>query len=164
MFVLFAYNQLLMNFTEKQTGMQPSNEVIYIGQLQLRFLQDAASTNNTMVTFEFTIPPGAKVPVPHYHEEVDELVYGLEGTTTSTVNGQTVAINPGDSLFIPKGATHHHDNRTQSVAKTLIVMTPATIGPAYFREMSALIKPGVLPDPQKAKEIMLRYGLIPAAS
>jgi len=144
--------------------MQQSNEVINIGQLQLRFMQTAETTNDEMVVFEFTIPSGAKVPVTHYHETVDELVCGLEGTTTSIVNGQTVEINPGDSLFIPKGATHYHDNRTQSVAKTLIIMTPATIGPAYFHEMSALIKPGVPPDPQKAKEIMLRYGLVPVAS
>src|SRR3954454_12773775 len=144
--------------------MQQSNEVINIGQLHLRFMQTAESTNDEMVVFEFTIPPGAKVPIPHYHEKVDEVVYGLEGTTTSTITGQAIEVNAGDTLFIPKGATHHHDNRTQNVAKTLVVLTPATIGPAYFREMGELIKPGTPPDPQKAKEIMLRHGLVPVAS
>src|SRR3954447_7170511 len=143
--------------------MKQNRETIKIGQLELNFMQSGETTNNEMVVFEFLIPPGAKVPIPHYHKDVDELVYGLEGTTTSTLNGQTIEINPGDTLFIPRGATHHHDNRSQSVAKTLIILTPATIGPAYFREMSELIKPGIPLDPQKAKEIMLRHGLVPVA-
>src|SRR5438270_13886753 len=112
--ILLVYNEKVQNFTRKQITMQQSNEVINIGQLQLRFMQTAETTNDEMVVFEFTIPSGAKVPVPHYHETVDELVCGLEGTTTSIVNGQTIEVNPGDSLFIPKGATHYHDNRTQS--------------------------------------------------
>ena len=143
--------------------MKQYKETIKIGQLELNFMQSGETTNNEMVVFEFLIPPGAKVPIPHYHKDVDELVYGLEGTTTSTLDGQAIEVNPGDTLFIPRGATHHHDNRTQSVAKTLVVLTPASIGPAYFREMSELIKPGVPPDPQKAKEIMLRHGLVPVA-
>jgi hypothetical protein len=35
------------------------------------------------------------------------------------------------------------------------------LGPQYFREMAALLSGGA-PDPAEMKEIMLRYGLIPA--
>ena len=86
------------------------------------------------------------------------IAFNIDDTTFA------IEINAGDSLFIPKGAIHHHDNHTQSVAKTLIVMTPATIGPAYFREMSTLIKPGVPPHPQQVKEVMLKHGLVPATA
>ncbi len=116
-----------------------------------------------MVMFEFIIPEGAKVSMPHYHIEVDEVLYGLEGITTSTVDGHTVEIAAGDRLFIPRGTVHHHDNRHVGTAKTLVILTPASIGPAYFKELSELIQPGVAPDPQRTKEIMLRYGLIPVA-
>ncbi len=144
--------------------MTKSKEQIIIGQLQLNFLLDGEDSNNTVVLFEFIIPAGAKVPVPHYHKDVDEVIFGLEGTTTTTVNGSKVEINAGDRLFIPRGAVHHHDNRTEQVARSLIFMTPASIGPAYFREMRELIKPGIPPDPKKAGEIMVRYGLIPVVS
>jgi len=136
-------------------------QTIVIGQLELHFLLDAEDTNDTMVIFEFVIPPGAKVPIPHYHKEVEEVIYGLEGVTTTTLDGKQVEIGKGDRLFIPRGAVHHHDNRTQEVARSLIIMTPGSIGPAYFEEMAGLIKPGVPPDPKKASEIMMRYGLIP---
>ena len=139
-------------------------QTIQIGQLQLHFLLDGTDTNNGLVMFEFVIPEGAKVPMPHYHKEVDEVVYGLEGITTTTVDGKTVEISAGDKIFIPRGAVHHHDNRHTGTAKSLIILTPATIGPAYFAELGALIKPGVPPDPQKTTEIMLRHGLIPVTS
>jgi len=144
--------------------MRQPKETIRIGQLELRFLADGESTNQKLVIFEFLIPPEAKVPVPHYHKDVDEVIYGLEGVTTTTINENKVELHEGDSLFIPRGAVHHHDNRTDKLAKSLITMTPASIGPAYFREMSDLIKPGVPPDPKKASEIMTRYGLIPVVS
>jgi quercetin dioxygenase-like cupin family protein len=139
-------------------------QTIQIGQLQLDFLLDGEDTNNGLVMFEFLIPEGAKVPIPHYHKEVDEVIYGLAGVTSTTVDGKTIEIGVGDQVFIPRGAVHHHDNRHAGTAKSLVILTPATIGPAYFKEMSELIKPGVPPDPQKATEIMLRHGLIPAAS
>ncbi len=140
--------------------MQPK-ETIKIGQLELNFLLDGNDTNNGLVMFEFLIPPGAKVPIPHYHKDVDEVIYGLEGITTTTIDGQKIEVGKGDRVFIPRGAVHHHDNHTDQPAKTLVVLTPSSIGPQYFREMSELIKPGVPPDPKKAAEIMLRHGLIP---
>lgn len=144
--------------------MTQPKQIIQIGQLQLNFLLDGEDTNNRLVMFEFLISEGAKVPLPHYHKEVDEVIYGLAGITSTTVDGKTIEIGAGDKLFIPRGAVHHHDNRHAGTAKSLVILTPATIGPVYFQEMSELIKPGVPPDPQKATEIMLRHGLIPVAS
>lgn len=144
--------------------MKPPKEIIKIGQLEIRFLLDGDDTNNQMVMFEFIIPAGAKVPVPHYHVEVDEVLYGLEGVVSSIVDGNTIETGPGDRCFIPRGAVHYHDNLTNETAKVLCVLTPASIGPAYFREMSELIKPGIPPDPQKAGEIMARHGLIPSVN
>ena len=143
--------------------MQPK-EIIKIGQLEIHILLDGTDTNNEMVLFEFIIPSGAKVPVPHYHKEVDETLYGLEGTTTSIVDGKKIDIGPGDRLYIPRGTIHYHDNHTAQSAKLLCILTPASIGPAYFREIGALIQPGIPPDPEKATEIMLRHGLVAAVT
>lgn len=46
-------------------------------------------------------------------------------------------------------------------ALALIVMTPALIGPPFFREVAELVKAG-LPDPRRVGEVMLRHGLVPA--
>jgi len=143
--------------------MKEPKETIRIGQLEVRILLDGDDSNNGMVMFEFLIPPGAKVPIPHYHKDVDEVLYGLEGITSSVVDGKKIETGPGDRLFIPKGAVHYHDNHTDQPARSLCILTPALIGPAYFREIGELIRPGVPPDPKKATEIMLKHGLVPVA-
>ena len=43
--------------------------------------------------FEFTVPSGAKVPVPHYHEHFDETIYGLEGIMAFTVENKAINID-----------------------------------------------------------------------
>jgi quercetin dioxygenase-like cupin family protein len=142
--------------------MQNYKETITIGQLDIRFLLDGADTNNQMVVFEFIVPAGAKVPVAHYHVEVDEMVYCLQGTLSSYVNGNRMEVTEGQSCFIPRGAVHYHDNHTAGTVKVLCVLTPASIGPAYFRELKEVINMGAPPDPKKIGEVMLRHGLVPA--
>jgi hypothetical protein len=40
------------------------HEIIRVGQNGIRFLLEAADTNGSVAMFEFTVPVGAKVPVP----------------------------------------------------------------------------------------------------
>ena len=127
-------------------------EVIKIGQLELRFLLDGDGTNNQMIVFEFDIPPRAKVPVAHYHTEVDEMVYGLKGIMSTYINGKRTDIVPSDHGFIPRGAVHYHDNQTNKIASALCVLTPASIGPIFFKEMRDLLMTGP-PDRLKSAQL-----------
>src|SRR5512139_433847 len=95
------------------------NDIIRIGQLGIKFLLEAADTNGSVAMFEFTVPVGAKVPLPHSHERYDETIYGVEGVLTFTVDGRTVPIGPGESCFIPRGAVHGFDNLKEMDAKAL---------------------------------------------
>ena len=49
-----------------------SNAIVKIGALELRFLVDENQGSRNLVMFEFVVPPKARVPVPHYHRDVDE--------------------------------------------------------------------------------------------
>ena len=140
--------------------MTPPKEIIRIGQIEIRFLLDGDDTGGRQSMFEFLVPPGARVPAPHYHEQVDEVAYGLEGVLTFTVDGQVRQIAPGDRCFIPRGAVHHFVNAGAEPTRTLSVLTPATIGPAYFRDMAALFDADRPPDPARMAEVMRRHGLI----
>ena len=84
---------------------------------------------------------------------------------TFTVDGQPFDIGPGQVLCIPRGAVHRFDNRGQEEARALCVITPAAIGPQYFREVAAVVaaSSGGPPDRAKMMEIMRRHGLTPAA-
>ncbi|SEB96948.1 Cupin domain protein [Rhizobiales bacterium GAS191] len=136
-------------------------EIIRIGGIELRFLHSKDSTNSSLDMFEMTLQPNARMPVPHYHESWDETVYGLVGTTSWRIDNQDVDLTPGESVFIKRGVVHGFANRSGQPATCLCVLTPGTLGPAYFREIAALLIGGP-PDPAKMKETMLRYGLVPA--
>jgi quercetin dioxygenase-like cupin family protein len=112
--------------------------------------------------FELVVPPNSRMPVPHYHRDWEETIYGLEGAISFTVAGERVEVRPGEVLFIPRGIVHGFINETQAMAKMLCVLTPGILGPEFFREMSALMAGGAPPDPAKVGEIMKRHGLIPA--
>jgi quercetin dioxygenase-like cupin family protein len=135
-------------------------EIIKVGQLEIRILLDGDDTAGRMVMFEMIVPPGAKVPMPHYHAQVDEVAYGLEGALTVTVDGRSMQIGPGDHGFVPRGAVHHFINNGPEPTRTLAILTPASIGPAYFREICALLAAGGPPDPARVTEIMQRHGLV----
>jgi quercetin dioxygenase-like cupin family protein len=138
------------------------NEIIRVGQIGIRFLLEAADTNGAVAMFEFTVPVGAMVPVPHYHKAYDETIYGVEGVVTFTVEGKPVDIGPGQTCFIPRGAVHGFNNLAQTNVKALAVITPALLGPEFFREAAAIVNAGGPPDVAKLKAVLLKHGLVPA--
>jgi len=137
------------------------SEIIEFGSFRLRFLRDRHGTMGSLDMFELTLQPEGRMPVPHHHEAWEETVYGLSGTVTYTVEGEAHDIAPGESLFIPRGRIHGFSNGSGAVSSCLCILTPGILGPEYFRELAALLNSGKA-DPAKAREIMLRYGLVPA--
>jgi quercetin dioxygenase-like cupin family protein len=134
-------------------------ETIRLGQIEIRFLLDSQDTQGSMSMFEFIVPPGTKVPAPHYHQHVDEACYGLAGVLTFTIDGHAHQIGPGDQCFVPRGVVHHFVNAGTVPTRALAVLTPASIGAACFREMAALLASGP-PDPIQLAEVMRCHGLI----
>ncbi len=137
------------------------DERIRIGGIEIRFLEDGASTGGGLDLFEMVLEPRARMPVPHHHERWDETVVGLEGLTTWLVGGRDVALAPGQSLHIPRGVVHGFRNDGTVPARSLSILTPGVLGAAYFREMAALAAGGA-PDPARLRDTMLRHGLVPS--
>jgi len=138
------------------------SETIKVGQVTIDFLMEAADTNGNLAMFEFSVPVGAKVPVPHYHEHYDETIYGLEGVITFTVDGKPVDIAPGEICFIPRGVVHGFNNLREQDSKALAVITPALLGPNFFKECAEIVNAGGPPDIEKLKKVMTKHGLVPA--
>jgi quercetin dioxygenase-like cupin family protein len=133
-------------------------EIIQVGQIGIRFLLEAADTNGALAMFEFTVPVGAKMPLPHKHEGYDETIYGVEGVVTFTVEGKTVDIAAGGSCFVPRGAVHGFNNLKQIDAKALAIITPALLGPDFFKEAAAIVNAGGPPDVKKPRQLWQNTG------
>ena len=143
----------------------PSDEVISVGALKVRFLLTGDNSTGSIAAFELTVPGGQRLPAPaHSHDHYEETIYGLDGVMTWTVNGKRIKVGPGQALCIPRGAIHRFDNDTTQDVKALCMITPAAIGPQYFRETAAAFNAaaGGPPDRAKLAEIMRRHGLTPA--
>jgi quercetin dioxygenase-like cupin family protein len=136
-------------------------KMLRIGALQLKFLVDDTASNGTATMFEMTVPEKARVPAAHHHRDVDEIVYGLGGTLTMTVDGVAHEIKAGDSVFVARGAVHQFQNLHPGDARVLAMLTPGSIGTAYFEELADVVNAGGPPDLRKVKDIMLRHGLVP---
>jgi quercetin dioxygenase-like cupin family protein len=136
------------------------NEIIQVGQVGIRFLLEAADTNGSMAMFEFTVPVGAKVPLPHYHKLYDETIYGVEGVVTFTVDGKPLKIGPGESCFIRRGVVHGFNNLKQTNVKGLAIITPALLGADFFKEAAAIVNAGGPPDLEKLKVVLAKHGLV----
>jgi len=144
--------------------MADSSEIIRIGQIEIRFLLESRDTHGALAAFEFTVPAGAKVPMPHSHERYDETIYGLEGVMTFSLDGVKKDVGAGQVLFIPRGAVHGFNNLQSTTAKAFAVVTPGLIGPEFFREVAAIISAGGPPDVEKIKAVMKKHGHRPAHS
>ncbi len=138
------------------------NEIIRVGQIEIKFLLEAADTNGSVAMFEFTVPVGARMPLPHSHKHYEETIYGVEGVITFTVEGKPVDIGRGESCFVPRGAVHGFNNLKQTDVKALAIITPALLGPDFFKEAAAIVNAGGPPDVEKLKAVMAKHGLVPA--
>ena len=144
----------------------PSDETIRLGPLAVRFLIAADNASGSVALFELTVPAAQRLAAPaHSHDHYEETIYGIEGVLTWTVDGKRIEVGPGQALCIPRGAVHRFDNHGSQDVKALCAITPAAIGPQYFRESAAVINAaaGGPPDRVKMGEIMRRHGLTPAS-
>src|SRR5829696_9763999 len=125
---------------------------ITVGAFGVRFLIEASDRAN------------ARMPAPHSHDGFEEMIYGLEGVTTWTIDGETVQIGPGEAVCVPRGQAHGFENHGSVDASFLAIATPALFGPAYFREIGTVLAASAdgPPDLAAIGAVMRRHGLTPA--
>jgi quercetin dioxygenase-like cupin family protein len=139
------------------------NEAITVGALGVRFLVEAAESNGTASVFECYVPANSRMPAPHSHDGFEETIYGVDGTTTWTIDGRTVEVGPGEAVCVQRGQVHGFENHGDVDATFLAIATPGVVGPAYFREVGEVLaaSAGGPPDLVALGEVMRRHGLTP---
>jgi quercetin dioxygenase-like cupin family protein len=149
-------------FPKVDLHVDPAEETIRLGPLLVRFLITGNHSRGGLAAFEVVVPAAQRLPVPaHSHDHYEETIYGIDGVLTWTLDGKAIDVQAGQALCIPRGAVHRFDNNGSGVAKALCLVTPAAIGPEYFREAAEVLNAamGGPPDRAKMAEIMLRHGL-----
>ena len=131
----------------------------------MRFLITAPDSRGGVAVFEVQVPAEHRLQGPaHSHDHYEETVYGIDGVLTWTVDGKSIDVGPAEALCIPRGAIHRFDNNSSVDARALCVISPAGIGPEYFREVAEAVNNAGPAGPDKAAiaAIMRRHRLTPA--
>src|SRR6516164_2218254 len=140
------------------------NDTITVGALGVRFLVESDDSNGTASVFECYVPANSRMPAPHSHDGFEETIYGLEGTTTWTIDGETIEVGPGEAVCVKRGQIHGFDNHGSVDATFLAIATPAVFGSAYFHDIGEVLAASAGGPPTLAAvgEVMRRHGLTPA--
>jgi len=145
-----------------RTAVNASEERISIGPLEIRFLLSGENTNGSVSVFEMTVPAGQKLAAPaHENDAYEETLYGIDGVVTWTIDGKDIEVGPGQAVCIPRGAVHRFANPGTKDAKQLSIITPAIMGPAYFREAREVVEAAAGGPPDRARmiEVFRRHGM-----
>jgi quercetin dioxygenase-like cupin family protein len=151
---------------QRTTRGNASEESIKIGPLGIRCLLTGDDSSGSVSVFEILVPVGQKLEAPpHKNDAYEEILYGIEGVLTWTIDGTTIEVGPGQALCIPRGTVHRFDNLGSEDVKQLVVISPAIMGPAYFREAAEVIAAaaGGPPDRAKMMDVFRRHGMTLAA-
>jgi len=91
-----------------------------------RIVATAEGTGNKFFAFEATEPPGGGPPL-HVHTREEEFFLVLEGEITFTIDGRVTRVGAGGSAFVPRGVAHCFKNRSDKMARLLILFTPGDV-------------------------------------
>ena len=136
-------------------------EVISLGPIQMRILEDGRTTDHRLGIGEITLPPHTEGPLQHRHAQHDEGFYVVAGVARFTV-GSTVYDAPAGALvMVPPGVPHTFANPGDQVVVILNTFTP-DLYVQYFRDLREIIASGLPLTAEASAQVMSRYATSPA--
>lgn len=114
-------------------------------------------TDGSMLVFEDELERGKVTPM-HFHPDVDEVLYVLEGEIVLNADGNEHVVGVGGFTFAPRGCAHAFAV-TSERARLLCIQTPGS-GQAFYRNASRpATADGVGPvDFDRIREVAIETG------
>lgn len=100
-------------------------------------LVDAKEVGAEDITFGFSrFEPRTSIHKKHFHAEAEEIMYILKGRGISGVGDQEYEVKAGDTLWMPRGATHWFYNPFDEPCEFVFIYTRASLESAGYRPAS----------------------------
>jgi mannose-6-phosphate isomerase-like protein (cupin superfamily) len=138
-------------------------DVVRLGPITMRILEDGSTTGHRLGIGEITIAPHTDGPPQHRHARHDEGFYVVSGTARFTVGDTTYDAPAGTLAMIPPGTPHTFANPTSEPVVLLNTFTP-DLYVQYFRDMRDMIGSGAPVTADRITGIMARYATEPATT
>lgn len=131
-------------------------DVVQLGAMEMRLLLSREQTESSLAAGEFQGPAGPWT-IEHFHRDLDEFFYVVEGDFTFRCGESKNAAGPGSLVCIPRGTPHVFSAETEG--KVLVLWSPGGLE-QMFLELGRL-SPGALTDPSVRGEIAKRHDSTP---
>jgi quercetin dioxygenase-like cupin family protein len=95
------------------------------GTYNRRMVGPKEGIENVEVIFGEMEPGG--LADPHYHEEIEQIMYILTGKAHVIIEGKESTLSEGDVLWIPKRAMHEVKNVGDSNLRFLLMYSPQKV-------------------------------------
>ena len=102
-----------------------AGEIIRIGPVEVRVLEDGSRTDNRIGAVEITVPPGIPGPPQHIHRMHDETFLVTGGLVQFTVGNAKYDARTGHYVVVPIGEPHTFSNPSDEPAVFFNSFTPA---------------------------------------
>lgn len=86
-------------------------------------LTPAANGSSQLVVMDVTLDPGGGHDF-HRHPDQEEMIIVKEGRITQFLEGESMELGPGDSVFVPTGTVHASFNDGDETARLTVVLGP----------------------------------------
>jgi quercetin dioxygenase-like cupin family protein len=105
------------------------------GGTSVRLVAPGSVTNGQFGLFEWTMPPRAGGPGPHFHRTFSESFYVQSGVVRLYNGERWVDGAAGDFVYVPEGGVHAFRNDGDLEASMLILFAPGVARERYFQEL-----------------------------
>jgi len=147
-----------INFVPAKAG-----EVLKLGTITIRIMEDGSRTDNRIGSAEFTVPPHTSGPPPHWHEMHDETFLVTQGKLRfHALNGETIDADKDSYVVVPTRAPHTFSNPFDDEAKFFNTFTPAFYI-NYFKLLATLGEAGKPMNPEANRKAMAYFATIGVA-
>ena len=142
------------------TILKGAGEILQLGPIRARVLEDGSRTDDRIGAVEITVPPKTVQTPLHLHRMHDETFLVTCGTVRFTFSGADHDLHAGDYVVVPTGASHTFSNPFDETAVFFNSFTPAYYV-NYLRELATLSSKGDLSQ-EVILKAMARYATEPA--
>lgn len=146
-----------VNFVPAKGG-----EILKLGHITMRIMEDGSRTDNRLGSAEFILPPHTQGPPAHWHEMHDETFLVTAGTIRFHLpDNKHVDANAGDYVTVPIRAPHTFSNPSGGESRFFNTFTPAFYI-NYFKILAEMSKEDGQMSPAKNLAAMAAFATLPA--
>ena len=122
------------------------DEAVWYTTTRMTLKATSESTGGALSLVEVLAAPDTAPPW-HVHHRDDEMFYILDGSFLFKCGDELFEGGPGSFVFLPRGIPHSFKNVGETVAKFLVLGTPAGLDQYFVDAGTPALEKGLRPQP-----------------